>query len=69
MREGDEVVEGNIKKEVRKGRIVRISMKDTVKLQTTESKEENEMITESEKETSMEITIPGWFIIFIFFLL
>ena len=55
--------EGNFKKEVRKGRIVRISTKDTVKLLRVESKEEEEekeeRKNEIEKDTEMEVTIPG----------
>ena len=38
-------------------------MKDTVKLQKIEAKEENETKSESEKDTKMEVTIPGEFII------
>ena len=56
--------EGSFRKEVRRGRIVRISMKDTVKLQRVESNEEEEETkTENEKDTELEVTIPGRFVI------
>ena len=61
--EADVSEEGNFKKEVRKGRIVRISTKDTVKLSRVESKEDEEekeeVKNEIEKDTEMEVTIPG----------
>ena len=58
--------EGSFRKEVRRGRIVRISMKDTVKLQRVESneeEEEEETKKENEKDTELEVTIPGRFVI------
>eukprot|EP00795_Rhopilema_esculentum_P001414 gene1414-15830_t len=56
--EPEELVEGNFKKEVRRGRIVRISTKDTIKLQTTVSKEETEIKEDMQPEQDVQVIIP-----------
>ena len=60
--EGKPKNEGHIKKEMRRGRIVRISTKDTVKLSRAESHETGAAdTTETEKKTDVEVKVKGKF--------
>ena len=62
--EGKSKNEGHIKKEMRRGRIVRISTKDTVKISRTESHETgaaDTTETETAKKNDLEVKVKGKF--------